>query len=512
MVLYHWTVRPTRYGSRPDGAPALVLAQRAARDGLRQHDPPPRHGRPRPPAHRRRRRGLVRARAGPRAAGRRPRGRSARIDEIRGLRDDVHAVLRATVDGAPLPGAAVARINARARALPIVAQIGDAPGRPARGDRDAARRPWTRCSRASPPTPSPSSAPAAGRGALLRRAELRRVLRAGAGQPGWCDDRAGRAPGSPGMPRRIGPGADCEAVEPARPPGPRRPGPVRRRPPRARRRGRDRPRARGRRAFRRPTAARSRAAGAGTIEVLLPASAARRGDGFALVEDGGTALVEPGEDPGETARRLAAAADAGPAVIVLAAADVPRIARRARRSRRSPAARASSSSPARRAGARTCRPARSRSPAPASSSRRSTSTRGCAPRARSSSGPAASTTARCAARSRARSRSARGRRACRATWSPAPSRSTSSRRASSTCSGSSRPRTVAAIEAETPRRARAGASERLRPSRRRRARARPRRGAARRRRTASRRAAPRRSSFPGGRARSPSATCSPGAP
>jgi len=56
------------------------------------------------------------------------RAASARMAEIRGLRDDVHAVLRATVDGTPLPGAAVGRINARARALPIVAQIGDLPG------------------------------------------------------------------------------------------------------------------------------------------------------------------------------------------------------------------------------------------------------------------------------------------------------------------------------------------------------------------------------------------------
>ena len=63
--------------------------------------------------------------------------------------------------------------------------------------------------------------------------------------------------------------------------------------------------------------------GAGTIEVLLPALGGETGDGFALVEDGGTALVEPGDDPGETARRLAAAAEAGPAVIVLAAADAP---------------------------------------------------------------------------------------------------------------------------------------------------------------------------------------------
>src|ERR1700750_3340648 len=51
------------------------------------------------------------------------RAAAERIEEIRALRDDVHAVLRATVDGTPLPGAAVARINARARALPIVGPI-----------------------------------------------------------------------------------------------------------------------------------------------------------------------------------------------------------------------------------------------------------------------------------------------------------------------------------------------------------------------------------------------------
>ena len=63
--------------------------------------------------------------------------------------------------------------------------------------------------------------------------------------------------------------------------------------------------------------------GAGTVEVLLPALGGETADGFALVEDGGTALVEPGDEAAETARRLAAAAGAGPAVIVLAAADVP---------------------------------------------------------------------------------------------------------------------------------------------------------------------------------------------
>ena len=53
--------------------------------------------------------------------------------------------------------------------------------------------------------------------------------------------------------------------------------------------------------------------GAGTIEVLLPALGGETGDGFALVEGGGTVLVEPGADADETNERLAAAAAAGPA-------------------------------------------------------------------------------------------------------------------------------------------------------------------------------------------------------
>jgi len=61
--------------------------------------------------------------------------------------------------------------------------------------------------------------------------------------------------------------------------------------------------------------------GAGTIEVLLPALGGETGPGFALVEDGGTAIVEPTGDAGGTAAHLAAAAAAGAAVIVLAAAD-----------------------------------------------------------------------------------------------------------------------------------------------------------------------------------------------
>jgi glycerate 2-kinase len=63
--------------------------------------------------------------------------------------------------------------------------------------------------------------------------------------------------------------------------------------------------------------------GAGTIEVLLPALGGETADGFALVEDGGTALVEPAGTPAATAERLEAAAAAGPAVVVLAAAGAP---------------------------------------------------------------------------------------------------------------------------------------------------------------------------------------------
>jgi glycerate 2-kinase len=61
--------------------------------------------------------------------------------------------------------------------------------------------------------------------------------------------------------------------------------------------------------------------GAGTIEALVPALGGETGPGFALVEDGGTALVEPADDPGATAQRLLAATEAGPAVVVLAAVD-----------------------------------------------------------------------------------------------------------------------------------------------------------------------------------------------
>lgn len=58
--------------------------------------------------------------------------------------------------------------------------------------------------------------------------------------------------------------------------------------------------------------------GPGTIEVLLPALGGETGDGFALVEEGGTAIVELG-DAAATGERLAAAAATGAAVVVLAA-------------------------------------------------------------------------------------------------------------------------------------------------------------------------------------------------
>ena len=61
--------------------------------------------------------------------------------------------------------------------------------------------------------------------------------------------------------------------------------------------------------------------GAGTIEVLLPALGGETGAGFALIEEGGTALVEAAGALEETAERLRAAAATGPAVVVLAAAD-----------------------------------------------------------------------------------------------------------------------------------------------------------------------------------------------
>ena len=60
--------------------------------------------------------------------------------------------------------------------------------------------------------------------------------------------------------------------------------------------------------------------GRGTIEALLPALGGETGDGFALIEDGGTAIVELDASADTTAERLAGAAATGAAVVTLAAA------------------------------------------------------------------------------------------------------------------------------------------------------------------------------------------------
>jgi predicted RNA-binding Zn ribbon-like protein len=51
-----------------------------------------------------------------------------RLNEIRELRDDVLWVLFAAVRGRPLPASSAERINARARGLPTVAQLGRTAG------------------------------------------------------------------------------------------------------------------------------------------------------------------------------------------------------------------------------------------------------------------------------------------------------------------------------------------------------------------------------------------------
>jgi glycerate kinase len=62
--------------------------------------------------------------------------------------------------------------------------------------------------------------------------------------------------------------------------------------------------------------------GPGTVEVLLPALGGETGDGFALIEDGATAIVELGARAEEAGERLAAAAGTGAVVVMLAAAGV----------------------------------------------------------------------------------------------------------------------------------------------------------------------------------------------
>lgn len=59
--------------------------------------------------------------------------------------------------------------------------------------------------------------------------------------------------------------------------------------------------------------------GPGTIEVLLPVLGGETDEGFALIEGGGTALVERAPRPSTTGARIAAAAGAGAEVVLVAA-------------------------------------------------------------------------------------------------------------------------------------------------------------------------------------------------
>lgn len=61
--------------------------------------------------------------------------------------------------------------------------------------------------------------------------------------------------------------------------------------------------------------------GRGTVAALLPALGGETGDGYALVEDGGTAIVELDAAAELTAQHMAAGAATGAEVVVLAAAD-----------------------------------------------------------------------------------------------------------------------------------------------------------------------------------------------
>lgn len=62
--------------------------------------------------------------------------------------------------------------------------------------------------------------------------------------------------------------------------------------------------------------------GPGTIEALLPALGGETGDGFALVEDGATAIVERAASARDTGARVAAAAGSDAQVVLVAAGGV----------------------------------------------------------------------------------------------------------------------------------------------------------------------------------------------
>src|SRR4051795_12188944 len=101
------------------------------------------------------------------------RAAQMRFEEIRAFRDDVRAILQATVDGVALPARATARVDARARGMPVVGQLGSRAGQP-RGRRPPRSRPCR-----PPRVRSPERCgDAVGRGRRAARARGRRDDRA----------------------------------------------------------------------------------------------------------------------------------------------------------------------------------------------------------------------------------------------------------------------------------------------------------------------------------------------
>ena len=221
-----------------------------------------------------------------------------RLEEIRALRDDVRAVLHAAADRQAPPPRAAARLNARVRALPLVPRLGPGPGelhhvpatRAGAVDELLARVAAATVELGRPGRPE--------RRALLRRAELRSVLRPQPRRPALVrarvrDARAGRPPRRP-RPRARPRASAAVLVAPTAFDGLRAPAVAA-----ALGRGLE---AAG---FAPPALCPLSGGGAGTIEVLLPVLGGETADGFALVEDGATAFVEAAAEPDETAARIA---------------------------------------------------------------------------------------------------------------------------------------------------------------------------------------------------------------
>ena len=91
----------------------------------------------------------------------------------------------------PLPGAAVGADQRAGAGAADRRPDRRRPGRPARGDRDARGRRGRAARARRRRHDRHRRRRRSGRGALLRRAELRRVLRPRAGNQRWCDDACG---------------------------------------------------------------------------------------------------------------------------------------------------------------------------------------------------------------------------------------------------------------------------------------------------------------------------------